>query len=81
MNCSILFQLGYELKEDQLENMFWRFKAVAEQKKVYMICHIVSLLRLSRLTDSKAVSCLLTFPKQSMLHCFFLGFVVESEFD
>ncbi|XP_028759820.1 2-isopropylmalate synthase 1, chloroplastic [Neltuma alba] len=28
-----LEELGYELKEDQVENMFWRFKAVAEQKK------------------------------------------------
>ncbi|XP_054805204.1 2-isopropylmalate synthase 2, chloroplastic-like isoform X2 [Prosopis cineraria] len=28
-----LEELGYELKDDQVENMFWRFKAVAEQKK------------------------------------------------
>lgn len=34
MSYFLLFQLGYELKEDQVENLFWRFKAVAEQKKV-----------------------------------------------
>lgn len=44
MNRSIFFQLGYELKDDQLETMFWRFKAVAEQKKVHMISHKVSSL-------------------------------------
>ncbi|KAF7811145.1 2-isopropylmalate synthase 2, chloroplastic-like [Senna tora] len=27
---------NYELNEEQLQNMFWRFKAVAEQKKVTM---------------------------------------------
>lgn len=32
---TLLFQLGYELKDDQVESLFWRFKAVAEQKKVY----------------------------------------------
>ena len=30
----LLFQLGYELDNEQLENIFWRFKAVADQKKV-----------------------------------------------
>ncbi|KAI4345008.1 hypothetical protein L6164_012178 [Bauhinia variegata] len=28
-----LEELGYELQDDQLESMFWLFKAVAEQKK------------------------------------------------
>lgn len=28
------FQLGYELDDGQLSNLFWRFKSVAEQKKV-----------------------------------------------
>lgn len=28
------FQLGYVLDDGQLSNLFWRFKAVAEQKKV-----------------------------------------------
>ncbi|KAJ1385831.1 Pyruvate carboxyltransferase [Sesbania bispinosa] len=28
-----LEELGYELKDDQVETLFWRFKAVAEQKK------------------------------------------------
>ncbi|KAI5402066.1 2-isopropylmalate synthase 1, chloroplastic [Lathyrus oleraceus] len=28
-----LEELGYELKDDQVESLFWRFKAVAEQKK------------------------------------------------
>ncbi|KAK4266497.1 hypothetical protein QN277_027404 [Acacia crassicarpa] len=28
-----LEELGYELRDDQLDHMFWRFKAVAEQKK------------------------------------------------
>ncbi|XP_057423121.1 2-isopropylmalate synthase 2, chloroplastic-like [Lotus japonicus] len=28
-----LQELGYELKDDQVESLFWRFKAVAEQKK------------------------------------------------
>ncbi|KAF7837142.1 2-isopropylmalate synthase 2, chloroplastic-like [Senna tora] len=28
-----LEELGYNLNEEQLQNMFWRFKAVAEQKK------------------------------------------------
>lgn len=27
-------QLGYELDDEQLKNIFWRFKAIAEQKKV-----------------------------------------------
>jgi hypothetical protein len=35
MSYSLLFQLGYELKDDQVQTLFWRFKAVAEQKKVY----------------------------------------------
>ncbi|KAI4334754.1 hypothetical protein L6164_013466 [Bauhinia variegata] len=30
---SRLEELGYELQDDQLESMFWRFKSVAEQKK------------------------------------------------
>ena len=30
----LLFQLGYELESEHLENIFWRFKAVADQKKV-----------------------------------------------
>ncbi|KAF3455606.1 hypothetical protein FNV43_RR00240 [Rhamnella rubrinervis] len=29
-----LGELGYELQDEQLENIFWRFKAIAEQKKV-----------------------------------------------
>ncbi|PON74942.1 2-isopropylmalate synthase [Parasponia andersonii] len=28
-----LHELGYELEDEQLESVFWRFKAVAEQKK------------------------------------------------
>nr|ARE67149.1 isopropylmalate synthase [Aeschynomene afraspera] len=28
-----LEELGYELNDDQVQNLFWRFKAVAEQKK------------------------------------------------
>ncbi|MCI03077.1 2-isopropylmalate synthase chloroplastic-like, partial [Trifolium medium] len=28
-----LEELGYELKDDQVQTLFWRFKAVAEQKK------------------------------------------------
>ncbi|KAF3457951.1 hypothetical protein FNV43_RR02613 [Rhamnella rubrinervis] len=28
-----LGELGYELQDEQLENIFWRFKAIAEQKK------------------------------------------------
>ncbi|MED6130863.1 2-isopropylmalate synthase 2, chloroplastic [Stylosanthes scabra] len=28
-----LEELGYELKEDQVDSLFWRFKSVAEQKK------------------------------------------------
>jgi hypothetical protein len=35
MSYSLRFQLGYELKDDQVQTLFWRFKAVAEQKKVY----------------------------------------------
>ena len=27
-------QLGYDLEDEQLDSIFWRFKAVAEQKKV-----------------------------------------------
>ena len=30
----MLFQLGYEIDSEQVENIFWRFKAVADQKKV-----------------------------------------------
>lgn len=34
-SCSICpLQLGYDIDGDQLDNIFWRFKAVAEQKKV-----------------------------------------------
>ncbi|MCI18325.1 2-isopropylmalate synthase chloroplastic-like [Trifolium medium] len=33
ISYSLLFQLGYELKDDQVQTLFWRFKAVAEQKK------------------------------------------------
>lgn len=36
MSYSLLFKLGYELKDEELENVFWRFKEVAEQKKVQM---------------------------------------------
>jgi len=28
------FQLGYQLDDEQLSTIFWRFKTVAEQKKV-----------------------------------------------
>lgn len=34
MSYSLFFQLGYELSDDQVQTLFWRFKAVAEQKKV-----------------------------------------------
>lgn len=30
----LCFQLGYELDDEQLITIFWRFKTVAEQKKV-----------------------------------------------
>ena len=52
MNYSLLLQLGYELKDDQVETIFWRFKAVAEQKKVIKASNFLSLLSLSGATDN-----------------------------
>ena len=34
MTYFLPFQLGYELKEDEVESVFQNFKAMAEKKKV-----------------------------------------------
>lgn len=34
LSLFLLFQLGYVLDDEQLSTIFWRFKSVAEQKKV-----------------------------------------------
>lgn len=39
-----LNELGYELDEEQLNNIFWRFKAVAEQKKRVADADIIALV-------------------------------------
>ncbi|XP_010539993.1 PREDICTED: 2-isopropylmalate synthase 2, chloroplastic [Tarenaya hassleriana] len=39
-----LNELGYELDEEQLNNIFWRFKAVAEQKKRVTDADIIALV-------------------------------------
>ncbi|KAJ8774849.1 hypothetical protein K2173_018108 [Erythroxylum novogranatense] len=39
-----LQELGYELDDDQLGNIFWRFKAVAEQKKRVTDADLIALL-------------------------------------
>jgi len=33
-------QLGYDIDGEQLDNIFWRFKAVAEQKKVGKMLYV-----------------------------------------
>lgn len=62
------FQLGYELDDGQLSNLFWRFKAVAEQKKAsknifqtFNPIHIVSpdclcSLVIQRVTDADLIA-------------------------
>nr|XP_029145100.1 2-isopropylmalate synthase 2, chloroplastic isoform X1 [Arachis hypogaea] len=50
-----LEELGYELKDDQVESLFWRFKAVAEQKKVTKASDFLPHLTLQvllRVTDA-----------------------------
>ncbi|GKV20786.1 hypothetical protein SLEP1_g30856 [Rubroshorea leprosula] len=39
-----LKELGYELDDDQLGNIFWRFKSVAEQKKRVTDADLVALV-------------------------------------
>ncbi|XP_022735709.1 2-isopropylmalate synthase 2, chloroplastic-like isoform X2 [Durio zibethinus] len=39
-----IHQLGYELDDEQLGNIFWRFKAVAEQKKRVNDADLIALL-------------------------------------
>jgi len=34
IDYSLLFQLGYELKEEEVDSLFLPFKAMAEKKKV-----------------------------------------------
>lgn len=43
-----LLQLGYELDDEQLDTLFWRFKSVAEQKKVSLIITIILSLHLAQ---------------------------------
>ena len=43
--CILYYQLGYVLDDEQLSSIFWRFKSVAERKKVVgFICVIHSNL-------------------------------------